>query len=181
MLLVAVCAVSLIVRIRLLDASLEREGEHAYRARMALAGNPPWKLAYNMKLPGTDAIYELSFAMFGQIVTSIRLGLLIVNTATVLLIRVTREAPLRNARRPRCRLLLRSALLQPKSSRDRCPFQALRRIFCRNRNPRAIESRRQSGAAFWQRTVLRHRGSYEAARHRLCRLRRSLNGVSLLA
>jgi len=75
LLLVAVCAVSLIVRIRLLGASLEREGEHAYRARMALAGNPPWKLAYNMKLPGTDAIYELSFAVFGQTVTSIRAGL----------------------------------------------------------------------------------------------------------
>ena len=87
LLLAAVCAVSLIVRIRLLDASLERdEGEHAYMARMTLAGNPPWKLAYNMKLPGTDAIYELSFALFGQTVTSIRLGLLIVNTATVVLI-----------------------------------------------------------------------------------------------
>jgi hypothetical protein len=87
LLLAAVCAVSLTVRIRLLDAPLERdEGEHAYMAQTVLAGNPPWKLAYNMKLPGADAIYEISFALFGQTATAIRLALLIVNTATVLLI-----------------------------------------------------------------------------------------------
>jgi hypothetical protein len=28
------------------------EGEHAYMAQTMLAGNPPWKLAYSMKLPG---------------------------------------------------------------------------------------------------------------------------------
>jgi 4-amino-4-deoxy-L-arabinose transferase-like glycosyltransferase len=86
-LLALVLAVSLMVRIRLLDAPLERdEGEHAYMAQTMLQGHPPWQLAYNMKLPGTDAMYALFMAVFGQTAVAIRLGLLLVNTATILLI-----------------------------------------------------------------------------------------------
>ncbi len=86
-LLAVVILVSFIVRIRLLDAPLERdEGEHAYTAQAMLAGNPPWKLAYDMKLPGTDALYAIFIGVFGQTAAAIRVGLLIVNTATILLI-----------------------------------------------------------------------------------------------
>jgi hypothetical protein len=75
------------VRIRLLDAPLERdEGEHAYMAQTMLQGHAPWQLAYNMKLPGTDAMYALFMAVFGQTAVAIRLGLLLVNTATILLV-----------------------------------------------------------------------------------------------
>ena len=42
------------VRLRLLDFPLERdEGEYAYAGQLMLQGIPPYKLAYNMKLPGT--------------------------------------------------------------------------------------------------------------------------------
>ncbi len=86
-LLSLVLAVSFIVRIRLLNAPLERdEGEHAYLAQTILAGHPPWALAYNLKLPGTDFMYALFLALFGQTAVAIRLGLLLVNIATVLLI-----------------------------------------------------------------------------------------------
>ena len=79
--------VSFIVRIRLLGAPLERdEGEHGYLAQVMLAGYPPWQLAYNLKLPGTDALYAAFLAIFGQTAVAIRLGLLLVNTATVLLV-----------------------------------------------------------------------------------------------
>jgi 4-amino-4-deoxy-L-arabinose transferase-like glycosyltransferase len=86
-LLVLVLAISVTVRIRLLDAPLERdEGEHAYMAQTMLQGHAPWRLAYGMKLPGTDAMYALFLAIFGQTATAIRLGLLLINTATILLV-----------------------------------------------------------------------------------------------
>lgn len=85
-LLAVVIAVSMIVRIRLLNAPLERdEGEHAYLAQMMLAGHAPWALAYNLKLPGTDFMYAIFLALFGQTAVAIRIGLLLVNTATILL------------------------------------------------------------------------------------------------
>lgn len=75
-----------VVRIRLLDLPLERdEGEYAYAGQLMLQGVPPYKLAYNMKLPGTYAIYALIMALFGQTASGIHLGLLFVNAATVLL------------------------------------------------------------------------------------------------
>ncbi len=86
-LVAAVLIVSCIVRIRLADAPLERdEGEHGYAAQMMLAGNAPWQAAYNMKLPGTDAFYALWLALFGQTAVAIRIGLLLVNAATIILI-----------------------------------------------------------------------------------------------
>lgn len=85
--LALVIVVSIIVRIRLLNVPLERdEGEHAYMAQTLLAGYAPWQLAYNLKLPGTDAMYALWMALFGQTAAAIRVGLLLTNIATVLLL-----------------------------------------------------------------------------------------------
>jgi Dolichyl-phosphate-mannose-protein mannosyltransferase len=81
-----VFAVSIVVRIRLLNAPLERdEGEHGYLAQTLLAGYAPWQIAYNMKPPGADFIYAAFLLLFGQTATAIRLGLLLVNAATILL------------------------------------------------------------------------------------------------
>src|SRR5882672_6184461 len=75
------------VRIRLLDVPLERdEGEYAYAGQLILQGIPPYSLAYNMKFPGTYASYAAIMSIFGQTITGIHLGLLLVNAATVILI-----------------------------------------------------------------------------------------------
>jgi hypothetical protein len=75
------------IRIRLLGIPLERdEGEYAYAGQLILQGVPPYKLAYNMKFPGTYAAYALIMSMFGQTITGIHLGLLLINAATVVLI-----------------------------------------------------------------------------------------------
>src|SRR5436309_10270301 len=75
------------IRIRLLGIPLERdEGEYAYAGQLILQGIPPYKLAYNMKFPGTYAAYAVLMASFGETVTGIHLGLLLVNAATVILI-----------------------------------------------------------------------------------------------
>ena len=71
------------VRIRLLDVPLERdEGEYAYAGQLILEGVPPYRLAYNMKLPGTYAAYAVIMSVFGQTPRGIHLGLLLVNLAT---------------------------------------------------------------------------------------------------
>lgn len=75
------------VRIRLLQLPLERdEGEYAYAGQLMLEGIPPYKLAYNMKLPGTYAMYALVMAAFGETTGGIHLGLIIVNNVTVVLL-----------------------------------------------------------------------------------------------
>src|SRR5437667_10415968 len=75
------------IRSRLLGIPLGRdEGEYAYAGQLLLQGIPPYKLAYNMKFPGTYAAYALIMAIFGQTIVGIHLGLLLVNTATILLI-----------------------------------------------------------------------------------------------
>ena len=51
-----------------------------------LAGIPPYKLAYNMKLPGTYAVYALAFAAFGESARAVHLGLLVANLATIVLV-----------------------------------------------------------------------------------------------
>lgn len=72
------------VRVRLRDMSLERdEGEYAYLGQLLLQGVPPYRDAYNMKLPGTYLAYALSMAAFGQTPTGIHLGVAIVNAATI--------------------------------------------------------------------------------------------------
>ena len=81
------------VRVRLREFPLERdEGEFAYAGQLILNGVPPYKLAYNMKLPGTYLAYAALMAVFGQTTSGIHLGLLAVNMATiVLLYRFVRE------------------------------------------------------------------------------------------
>jgi Dolichyl-phosphate-mannose-protein mannosyltransferase len=84
---VIVFGVVLAIRIRLLGIPLERdEGEYAYAGQLMLQGIPPYKLAYNMKFPGTYAAYALIMSIFGQTITGIHLGLLLVNAATVALV-----------------------------------------------------------------------------------------------
>jgi hypothetical protein len=75
------------IRIRLLGVPLERdEGEYAYAGQLILQGVPPYTLAYNMKFPGTYAAYAAIMSIFGQTITGIHLGLLLVNAATIVLI-----------------------------------------------------------------------------------------------
>jgi hypothetical protein len=75
------------IRIRLLGIPLERdEGEYAYAGQLILQGITPYKLAYNMKFPGTYAAYAVIMSILGQTVSGIHLGLLLVNAATVVLI-----------------------------------------------------------------------------------------------
>jgi hypothetical protein len=75
------------IRFRLRDMPLERdEGEYAYAGQLILEGVPPYELAYNMKLPGTYAAYAGIMAVFGQTAAGVRLGLLLVNAATILLV-----------------------------------------------------------------------------------------------
>lgn len=74
------------VRLRLLGVPLERdEGEYAYAGQLILQGIPPYRLVYNMKLPGTYAAYAVVMALFGQSIGGIHLGLLLVNAATIVL------------------------------------------------------------------------------------------------
>src|SRR6266508_5729046 len=77
----------LVIRVRLRDMPLERdEGEYAYAGQLILQGIPPYKLAYNMKFPGTYAAYAVIMSIFGQTIPGIHLGLLLVNAATIVLI-----------------------------------------------------------------------------------------------
>jgi 4-amino-4-deoxy-L-arabinose transferase-like glycosyltransferase len=84
---IIVFGLSIAIRIRLLGVPLERdEGEYAYAGQLILQGVPPYTLAYNMKFPGTYAAYAAIMSIFGQTITGIHLGLLLVNAATIVLI-----------------------------------------------------------------------------------------------
>ena len=86
-LLAAVLLFFAVARFRLREIPLERdEGEYAYAGQLLLPGVPPYKLAYNMKLPGTYLAYALIMAFFGQTPAGIHLGLLLVSSATTVLI-----------------------------------------------------------------------------------------------
>ncbi len=83
-LVIVLCAA---IRIRLRAMPLERdEGEYAYAGQLMLQGIPPYKLAYTMKLPGTQTAYAAIMALFGQTPAGIHIGLLFVNAATTLLL-----------------------------------------------------------------------------------------------
>ena len=85
--LVLVLCAAAFVRYRLLELPLERdEGEYAYAGQLLLEGIAPYKLVYSMKLPGTDAAYAVIMAIFGETTRGIHLGLIVVNTATSLLL-----------------------------------------------------------------------------------------------
>lgn len=73
-----------ILRVRWLSVPLERdEGEYAYMGQLMLRGIPPFREAYNMKLPGTHASYALIEAVVGQSVEGLRVGFLLVDLATI--------------------------------------------------------------------------------------------------
>jgi hypothetical protein len=75
------------IRFRLRNMPLERdEGEYAYSGQLLLQGIPPYKLAYNLKLPGIYAAYAVVLATFGQTPGGIHLGLLLINACTIFLI-----------------------------------------------------------------------------------------------
>ena len=73
-----------LIRYRLRDMPLERdEGEYAYSGQVLLEGIPPYKLAYNLKLPGIYAAYAGVMKVFGETPAGIHCGLLVVNAVTV--------------------------------------------------------------------------------------------------
>ena len=75
------------VRLRYASAPLERdEGEYAYAGSLILSGSPPYQDAYSMKFPGIYYAYSLLLLLFGPTAHGIRLGLLVVNAATALLL-----------------------------------------------------------------------------------------------
>ena len=87
MLLAAVLAVICMLRFHLRNLPLERdEGEYAYAGQLLLQGVPPYKLAYNLKLPGTYCAYALVLLVLGQTPAAVHLGLLLINAATIVLI-----------------------------------------------------------------------------------------------
>lgn len=76
-----------VVRYRLRDMPLERdEGEYAYSGQLMLQEIPPYKLAYNMKLPGIYAAYAATMAAFGENAAGIHVGLILTNAAAVILL-----------------------------------------------------------------------------------------------
>lgn len=75
------------IRIRLLGIPLERdEGEYAYAGQLILQGIPPYKLAYNMKFPGTYAAYAVFMSIFGETIVGVHIGLLLINAASIVVI-----------------------------------------------------------------------------------------------
>jgi len=77
----------LAIRIRLLGIPLERdEGEYAYAGQLILQGIPPYKLAYNMKFPGTYAAYAVLMSIFGETIVGVHIGLLLINAASIVVI-----------------------------------------------------------------------------------------------
>ncbi len=80
--LIAALAFFAVIRFRLRTMPLERdEGEYAYMGQQLLHGIPPYKLAANMKLPGTYIAYALIMAIFGETAAGIHLGMILVTTA----------------------------------------------------------------------------------------------------
>lgn len=69
------------IRFHLRHVPLERdEGEYAYMGQLMLQGIPPYKLAANMKLPGTAAAYAGMMAIFGETTEGIHIGMILVTT-----------------------------------------------------------------------------------------------------
>jgi hypothetical protein len=73
-------------RIRLAALPLERdEGEYAYSGQLLMHAIPPYTLAYSMKFPGTAAVYAVVMSIFGESISAVRVGLALVNLATIFL------------------------------------------------------------------------------------------------
>jgi hypothetical protein len=85
--LILLVVLAVVVRIRLLALPLERdEGEFAYAGQLMLQGIAPYKLAFNMKMPGTYAAYAVLMAVFGESPSGIHFGFLLVNLGTLALL-----------------------------------------------------------------------------------------------
>src|SRR5437764_12848791 len=85
----AVILLSLFVRLRLRDMPLERdEGEYAYAGQLMLQGIPPYKLAYNMKLPGTYAAYAVIMTILCKIPRDNHFIVALVNIAKIILLNI---------------------------------------------------------------------------------------------
>lgn len=85
-LLLVICLFG-VIRWRLAQMPLERdEGEYAYAGQLMLQHIPPYKFAYNMKLPGTYAGYAALMAVFGETPWGIHIGVLFLNAITVVMI-----------------------------------------------------------------------------------------------
>src|SRR5262245_33335446 len=80
LILLVVIAIVAGIRIRLLDVPFERdEGEYSYAGQLILQGIPPYKLVYNMKMPGTYCSYAVLMAIFGETVRGVHAGMIVVN------------------------------------------------------------------------------------------------------
>jgi 4-amino-4-deoxy-L-arabinose transferase-like glycosyltransferase len=85
--MVAILVLIATVRLHLLRFPLERdEGEYAYAGQLMLQGIPPYELAYNMKFPGTYAMYALIMRLFGETPAGIHFGVTIITTLTSLML-----------------------------------------------------------------------------------------------
>ena len=85
--LLAIILLMAFIRYGLLDVPLERdEGEYAYGGQLILQGAPLYQQLYSMKLPGIYAAYAFILVLFGQTHTGIHFGLLIINSATIILV-----------------------------------------------------------------------------------------------
>jgi hypothetical protein len=85
-LIVVLLAVTFI-RYRLLAVPLERdEGEYAYVGNLILHGGLPYRDAYNMKLPGTYAMYAGIISVFGTSPSGIHAGLMLVSLVTMVVL-----------------------------------------------------------------------------------------------
>ena len=85
--LLLILAFVAVVRIRLLSLPLERdEGEYAYAGQLMLEGVPPYRLMYNMKMPGIYAAYAFCMAIFGRSAEGIHFGFMLVNLGCVVMV-----------------------------------------------------------------------------------------------
>lgn len=77
------------IRIRLLEAPLERdEGEYAYAGQLILQGIWPYQAPslYKYKMPGIYFIYALVLAIFGQTQAGVHTGLLFTNIGAIIIL-----------------------------------------------------------------------------------------------
>ncbi|UCD31105.1 MAG: glycosyltransferase family 39 protein [Desulfobacterales bacterium] len=85
--LLSILLMTAVMRFGLLDVPLERdEGEYAYGGLLLLQGHPLYENMYSMKLPGIYAAYALLLTLFGKTHSGIHLGLLFINSATIVLL-----------------------------------------------------------------------------------------------
>ena len=73
------------IRFHLRQIPLDRDdGEYAYMGQLILDGVPPYTVAANMKLPGTYAAYAALMAVFGQTISGIHTGVIVVTSLSAI-------------------------------------------------------------------------------------------------